>query len=165
MNIFLEEIEIEEIHPVEISEDRGLVIQPHKPLGEVIRTPELVKELAAIDGIETSARESANLHGIGKTAVNRYSNGNGFDDEDARARVLSVKNQIADVAVTKLMDTLNLLKPEDMGKPRDKIALLQSLGTLVERVTGKAGEEGKVLHLHLHSVDQKKEKDYDVIEA
>ena len=83
---------------------------------------------------------------------------------NAKERVLSKKYEIQDLAVVKLMDTLQLIKPATVTKTRDQIALLTGLSNLVDKITDKAGTPNQV-HLHLYAPNQKKESDYETIEG
>ena len=168
MNIFLEDHELEEIKPIEDGDDRGLVISPMTgSKGEVRQEiSEINKEIIAIDSIETTARKAAALHGVGKTNANRYANGKDVEPE-TRGRILSVKHNIQDVAIAKLMDTLNLIDPENVEKERDRIAIATGLSSVIEKMSDRAanGSDKPAVHLHLYSPNQKVEKDYDVIDV
>lgn len=163
MKIFLDPEDEVEIKPVLESDDKGLVILP-TPIIKPERHSDLQKELAAIDALDTSIRDAESVHGIARSSVARYANGEGLS-EDSQTRVMAHKYQIQDTAVAKLMQTLDLLDPTDLAKPRDKIALMTGLSQLIERTSGKNGEGNKTVHLHLYGPQQKKEKDYEVIEA
>jgi hypothetical protein len=63
------------------------------------------------------------------------------------------------------MDTLNLLDPSDIEKPRDKIALMAGLSNLVDKISSNEKEGARSVHLHLYAPKQKAEADYNVIEA
>lgn len=164
MNIFLNDDELEEVKPVSPSEDRGIVIPDNQgKRGE--NNSDLTKEIAAIDAMIIGPTKSAEINGIDVPSASRYSNGQNMS-ADSRALVLSKKYQIEDTAVTKLMETLNILNPNDLVKTRDKIAVINGLSNLVDRIADKSDNKGpQQVHLHLYAPNQKKESDYEVIDA
>jgi hypothetical protein len=169
MNIFLDDTELIEIRPVDETEDKGIVITPNKnPVGEVIERQEisdLRKEITAMDSIEMTARKSAEINGVGKSNAALYAKGEGLEG-DSRVRVLALRNNIQDVAIAKLMDTLNLLDPNLVEKERDKVAIMTGLSQVIEKLSpAKDSTDKPTVHLHLYSPTQKVEKDYDVIDA
>ena len=164
MNIFLDDSELTEIKPISESDDKGLVITP-KTGEKKQEISDLRKEITAIETIESTARRAAELHGVGKSSASLYAKGEGLSG-DARARVLGIRNDIQDLAITKLMDTLNLLNPEGVDKERDKVAIITGLSQVIEKLNPAKNENDKpVVHLHMYSPVQKVEKDYDIIEA
>jgi len=165
MNIFLEDDELIEIRPVDETEDKGLVITPNTGKTDRPEISELRKEIAAIDTIESTARRSAEINGIGKTNAAQYAKGEDVGEE-TRISILSRRNNIQDIAITKLMDTLNLLDPNLVEKERDKVAIMTGLSQVIEKLgPSKEGSDKPTVHLHLYSPTQKVEKDYDVIDA
>lgn len=163
MNIFLNDSELEEIKPVGESNDKGLVISPNNTRNEI---PDIVKEITAIDAINNGTREAARISGIPKSNVSAYANGRNISDPDIKARITATKYDIQDTAVAKLMETLNLINPHAVEKERDKITILNGLSNLVEKITENNQREGpQQVHLHLYAPNQKKESDYEVIEA
>lgn len=165
MNIFLEEDQLEEIKPLEPTEDKGVVINP--TVGERGEgKTELQKEIVALDTLEIGPSAAALISGVPASSASKYSQGKDMAPE-TRNTILSIKNDIKDLAVTKLMDTLNLLDPSDMDKPRDKIALLTAVSNLVDKIENKEkGDDGKpTVHLHLYGPKQKEVKDYATIDV
>ena len=162
MNIFLSEEEEIEIPAIGDSQDRGIVVTP----SYTKRTrSDLEKEIIAIDAIDNGAKAIAPIHDVNISQAGHYAAGDKMN-EDVKARIMGHKYNIQDAAVAKLMATLDLLDPNDLEKPRDKIALMTGLSNLVDKISDKRDDSGsKVLHLHLHSPSQKKETDYEVIEA
>ena len=164
MNIFLDDSELTEIKPINESDDKGLVISP-KVNEKRQEISELRKEITAIDTIESTARRAAELNNVGRSNAAKYANGEGLS-EDGRARVLGIRNNIQDLAVVKLMETLNLLNPEAVDKERDKVAIMTGLSQVIEKLSPAKNENDKpVVHLHMYAPKQKAEKDYDIIEA
>lgn len=162
MNIFLEEIP-EEIKPVERSEDNGLVITPEiGKRGEGVS--DLQKEIIGLDALIIGPSAAAELHGVPQSSASKYANGLDVKEE-TRLTILGERHKIEDKAVTRLLNTLDLLNPAELEKPRDKIALLGALGNVLDRFTSKEKEGTQVLHLHLHAPSQNKETDYETIEA
>ena len=168
MNIFLTDEELIEIRPVDQSEDKGIVIIPKTGEAGESRQEisDLRKEITAIDSINMTTREAAKLHGVGQTNASEYARGKGGLSENARINVLSIRNDIQDLAVTKLMETLNLLDPNLVEKERDKVAIMTGLSQVIEKLNPSKDNDGKpAVHLHLYSPTQKTEKDYTVIDA
>lgn len=166
MNIFLDETELEEIKPIAPTEDKGLVINPEVgKRGE--GNSDLVKEVVALDSILLGPSEAARINGVPQSSASKYADGKDIEDAETRTRIIATKNGIEDLAVTKLMETLNMLDPSDMEKPRDKIALMTGLSNLVEKVSSAKNEKegAKQVHLHLYAPNQKQESHYKVIEA
>lgn len=165
MNIFLEETELTEISPLTPSEDKALVINPTVGIrGEAIS--DIQKEITAIDALDIGPSRAAVINGVPQSSASKYKDGKDISNLDSRARVLSIKNEIHDVAITKLMDTLQLLNPEDAESPREKIAIITGLSKLVDDVSSKDRDGDKPqVHLHLYGPNQKKESDYEVIDV
>lgn len=165
MNIFLTEEELKEVKPLDPSEDKGLVINPTVGKREEGNS-DLVKEIAAIDAMVIGPSAAAIIHGVPQSSVSKYSNGKDIGNNEARARVMGMKYDIEDMAVAKLMTTLDIINPHDFDRPRDKIALVAGLSSLVDKISGKSNENDvKQVHLHLYAPNQKKEQDYEVIDA
>lgn len=169
MNIFLDD-EVEEVKPVAPSEDYGKQISPTRDIGDKRdgrptkeeERSDLAKELIAQDSLDMGVRAAANIHGIGKTTAANYTK-----ESDAKTRLIDQKFEIQNLAVAKLMQTLNLIDPSDVEKPRDRVAILNSLSQVVDKISN--GDDAKkgtgAVHLHLYAPPQKKESDYEVIDA
>lgn len=169
MNIFLDDTELEEIQPLKPTEDNGRVITPdrsntgRKPNEEA--PSDAIKEIMAMDALTLGARKAAEIHGLSKSAINTYTNGNHVGEE-SKARILDAKYKIQDVALTKLMSTLNLLDPTEEMSTKTKITVINGLGNLVDKLGDRSdGRTDRAVHLHLHAPPQKKETDYDVIDV
>jgi hypothetical protein len=165
MNIFLETTELKEIKPVGPSEDEAIVITPEVgKRGEEVS--DIQKEIVALDAIISGPAEAARINGVSQPSASKYKDTKDISNPDVRARINATKHQIEDKAVAKLMETLNLINPHAIDKPRDQIALVSGLSTLVEKISNKEHREGlQSVHLHLYAPNQKKEQDYEVIEA
>lgn len=162
MKLFIEEDELEEVSPIAESYDNALTIGGVKK--EVERHSELVKEITAIDAIDTSIRDAGSINGVSKSAAQEYANGNGMKEE-TRVNVLSYKHEIRDKAVAKLMDTLDLLNPHDTTKVSERLQMVDTMSKIVDRISSDNKEGKKSLVLHLHMPQQNKESDYKVIDA
>jgi len=165
MNIFLDESELTEIKPLEENKDKGLVINP-----EVGKRSEgasdLVKEITALDTLTIGPTLASQINGVPISSASKYSSGKDIGNNETRARVLGAKYDIEDLATTKLMDTLNLLDPRDCEKPKDKIALLNSLSSLVDKIGPKKEDNNSSqVHLHLYGPSQKRENQYETIDV
>lgn len=165
MKLVIDDDDLEEIKPVAISTDKGVVINPTQgKRGE--GTPDLVKEAVALDAIELGPTAAAMIHGVTVSSASRYADGKDVGDDETRARILSTRHEIQDVAIAKLMDTLNIIEPNELIKTKDKVMVLNSLSNLVDKIGEKNNPNGMgSVHLHLYAPAQKKETDYKVIDV
>ncbi len=165
MNIFLEEDETTEIKPIDESQDKAVVINPEVgKRGEGVS--DLAKEIIALDTLIIGSQEASKVHGVPQSSASKYSNGKDIADPNTRAAVLNTKYEIGNVAITKLMETLDLINPQMVDKPRDQIALVTGLSNLVEKITGGDKDKDRPeVHLHLYAPNQKQVKDYEVIDV
>lgn len=164
MNIFLNEDELEEVKPVCESEDRALVIPDNTgKRGEAVS--DLVKEITAIDAINIGPTKAAEINGVPESSASKYSNGMDISNPDTSARVIAHKFQIQDTAVAKLMQTLNLVQPERLETVKSQMLVINGLSQLVERIAPKEKEGPQQVHLHLYAPNQKKESEYEIIDA
>jgi hypothetical protein len=152
----------DDIAPVKESSDRGIVILPVKPTGrpknEDIRS-DVIKEMIVEDSEVIGQKEASFLHGV-----------NGRTIRDWKSKIEEpqfTKQQIEELATSKLMQTLLALDPDGVDKERDRITIINGLSQVIERVGDpKKDKEGsKVLHLHLYDPGRKKESDYEVIDV
>lgn len=165
MNIFLTEEELVEIKPLEETKDKGLVINPAVGKRED-NNIDLVKEITALDTLSIGSVAASKINGVPQSSASKYSNGKDISNIDARARINSAKYEIEDTAVSKLMETLQLINPHEIEKTRDKIALISGLSSLVDKISGNNDKEGKVqVTLNLYAPNQRKENEYETIEA
>lgn len=154
----------------ENSEDKGLVVpeihpNPGRPTKEDARSDK-IKEIIAEDVITLGAREAAMIHGVTERNASEYAQGDHVAKE-VRDRILDRKMMIKDLALGKLLDTVELIDPNNVEKEKDRVAILSGLSQVFERLEDKKDQGGtKVLHLHLYDPGRKKESDYgDVIEV
>ena len=160
--------EPEEIKPVKDSEDKGIVITPERNGGRLTKDKEredIVKAIIAEDTIELGKESAAVLHGVSPASASRYSRGEGIKDPDVKAGIIAQRHGIENVAIAKLMDTLDLLDPHSIEKETDKVKIATGLATVIEKITGgdKRGGNTQVVHLELHAPKQKSESDYETI--
>ena len=125
---------------------------------------EISKEIIADDAIKLGPGLAGQIHGVSAPSASKYANGLDIKDEDAKARILSKKHNIADVATAKLMDTLGLIDPNDIEKPMDKVRAAAMLSGIVEKITEK-GKSGNTIELHLYSPKQGRIENYEVIDV
>lgn len=164
MNIFLDDKELEEIKPVKESDDKGLVISPNHTGSEPER-PDIIKEIIANDAAELGRKQAAEIHGVSERSVSRYSAGERVS-EDTKSRILDRKHEIQNIAVTKLMQTLNLLDPNSLESEKDKVTVMNGLSQVLDRLGDNGSKSGdRAIHLHMTLPTMKKETDYDVIEV
>jgi hypothetical protein len=127
---------------------------------------DLVKEITAIDSINIGPTEAAKINGVPVSSASKYGNGQDIATEEVRTRVLQTRYEIQDTAIAKLMQTLEILNPNDFEKPRDKIALVTGLSQVVDKISDKRGDGDKPqVHLHLYGPNQKKESEYETIDV
>lgn len=159
-----EEIDLKPI--IVESDDRGKVITPSVGIRDTPNRDELTKEIIAIDAIELGVNAAAKLHGIDHASTSRYKDGIHIQDEDAKTRILSRKHGIADTAVAKLMETLNMFDPSDLEKPMDKIRAAKDLASIVDHMSPQNKNEGNgEIHLHMYSPKQRPMKEFEVIDV
>jgi predicted transcriptional regulator len=166
MKMILEDNEVEEILISDIvkSDDRGLVIEKGKtgPKNEK-HHEEIKKEIAAIDSLTMSQIEAGRINGITQSGVSGYINGRNVDEE-TRNNILSIKHKIADKAITKLMDTLDLFNPNGIEKQVDIARAAGQIAGIVERISGKSSSDNSI-HLHLHAPRMRTLDSYKVIDV
>lgn len=158
------------IKPLNDSDDNSIAIiqgeneGKHRPGADEKRSDE-VKEIIAEDVMTLGAREASLVHGVSERTAYAYSNGKQMGEE-SKARVLDQKHEIKNLALTKLMSTLNLLDPEAVEKEKDRVAIMTGLSKVVDVMEGREVKEGaKVLHLHLYDPGRKKEADYKTLDV
>jgi hypothetical protein len=169
MNIFMEDDDLKEIPAVPPSEDLGRVIVPTQGKREE-EISILQKEIAALDAQLIGPTEAARIHDVSIPSASKWSNGKDMGKEDeVRSRILSRKFDIQDTAVTKLMETLDILDPSDLVKTREKVMVINSLGNLVDKMTARNEVPAAAVHLHMYMPNQKAITDYgkviDVIDS
>jgi hypothetical protein len=158
------------IKPLNGNDDHGKIITngenegKHRPTKDEKRD-DTIKELIAEDVLTLGAREASLIHGVGIKTAQAYSNGKQMG-EDSKAKVLNQRHEIENLAVTKLMQTLELLDPDNVEKERDRVTIMTGLSKVLDSITEKKKDTGsQVLHLHLYDPGRKSEKDYDVIDV
>lgn len=164
MKLILDDSEIQELTIEEVvrTNDRGVVHTPSNNAGP--NKSDLVKEITALDTIEFGCKIAGEINGVAHNSASKYGNGKDIGNEELRTQILSTKYDIADKAVTKLMETLELFEPSAMDNPNHIIRAAAQLSTIVEKVSGKE-EKSQSVHLHLYAPTQRKVKDYEVIDV
>jgi hypothetical protein len=126
---------------------------------------EITKEIIANDALVYGASKAAELNGVVQSSASKYKDGMDIKDENAKARILTKKYDIADVATTKLMDALGLIEVRDIEKPLDKIRAASMLSNIVEKVTERSDKGGNTIQLHLYAPKQREVSKYEVIDV
>ena len=169
MNIFIEDEEIEEIKIEDLlrkSEDKGKVIIKSENQGKRGEGEDnLTKEITAYDAMNIGASRASEINSVPISSASKYANGKDIDDDETRTRVLATKYDIADKAVARLMDTLNLFDPTAMEKQTDIIKAAGTLAGIVERVSVREKSAGNEVHLHLYAPKQNKIEKYQIIDV
>ena len=163
MKLLIEDDEIIEKPILVESNDRGLVIRDRTgERGE--GKDELTKEIIANDALIFGPSSAAKIHGVPASSASKYKDGLDLK-EDTRSRVLDRKSGIADSAVNKLLESLELFNPSDIEKPLDQVRAAQSLATIVEKMTPNSKQGENEIHLHLYAPKQRPLKEYAVIDV
>lgn len=164
MKFIIEDDDVEIVEPIRETPDAGLIHLPTNTGNEVPRYTEEQKEKIANDVLNgMSGKEAAAIYGVSQPLANSYARGEGMSS-DVRTRVLSKKYDIQDHAVTKLMDTLNLLNPSQL-RTKDQIQLMNGLAGVIDKMSEKGPVMPSKVELHLYAPNQKKESEYEVIEG
>ena len=166
MKILLDDNELDEIKIEDIvkSADNG-VVKFVAGRGEKKNVDDLQKEITAHDAIESGQENAGKINGVSQEAASRYERGQHLS-EDARSRVLNHKHQIADIAITKLMDSLNLFDPSQIEKQRDLVDAASKMAGIVDKIQGQNGKNtGNQVVLNLYGPRQKELRDYEVVEV
>lgn len=137
--------------------------------GRPKETNELTRELAALDHVmgNGTQAEIAKVHGISQEAISSYSNGRvgARVDDDLKARVNQVRYDIADLATSKIMTTLELFAPHSLEQ-KELPGAAMKMASVLEKISGKNKDEGnQQVHLHFYAPTQKKEHEYKIIEV
>lgn len=134
---------------------------------------DLSRELAVLDVASgnMSAKHAAEVHGMSQPYLSSSLRGQTSPDapvdEELKAKVSAVRHQIEDVAVAKLMNTLNLFEPSALEQ-KDLPGAATKMAKVIDTIVGRAdkGSDGKPqVHLHLHAPRQKSESAYTIIEV
>ena len=166
MNIFSDDDDVKEVLIEDIvkSEDNGKIILP--TIGDRGEGKDnLTKEIIAHDALVLGPSEAARIHGIDQASASRYKDGKDIADPDTRANVLATKNNIADKAIAKLMDSLNLFDPNLIEKPIDHAKSAAILAGVVEKMTQSGKNTGQQVILNLYAPKQRPMSEYQVIEV
>lgn len=165
MKLIIQDDEVEE-KPILIDDtDRGIVIRP--TIGERgNEIDSLTKEIIANDAIEVGITKAAEIHGVSTYSASRYKDGEDIGkDEDVRSRVLAKRHGIADLAVSKLMESLNLFNPSNIEKPRELISAARDLAAISKDMAGDSKSGDREIHLHLYSPKQRPLNEYTIIDV
>lgn len=165
MKLIIEDSEIDEKPILIKSEDRGKIIVPS--IGERGKgLDELRKEIIAHDTIEVGPTRAAEIHGITTESAFRYGNGEQIKDEDAKTRILSRKHGIGELAVTKLMQTLNMFDPNGLENQKDIVRAAKDLSSIAESMTPSSKNSGDgEIHLHMYAPKQRPMREFEVIDV
>ena len=171
MKLTIDDSEIKELKISDVvkSNDSGIVITKNehavRERGEG-RTEEQ-KEIIANTAIELGSTKAAEIHGTSQRLADGYSKGEHIKNEDARARILSKRHDIADVAVTKLMETLGLIQPDNFEKESDKVKAAAALANVVDKLS-PATDRNKgdsQVQIVFYNPGQKDLREYKVIDV
>ncbi len=146
--------------------DRGKVIIKGEFLGDRDKgKSNFEKEITALDAIEYGPSQAAIINNVPQSSASKYHDGLDIKDEETRTRVLNTRHNIANKAVSKLMDTLNLFDPNCLEKQMDIVKAAGTLSGIVERVSMNGKNVGNSVTLNLYAPKQNKLEKYDVIDV
>ena len=145
------------------SSDRAITIVKGENVGKRgVENSEITKEIVANDSLELGTVKSAQINNVSQTEASYYQNGKHMSEE-TKTKILDKKYNIQDTAVTKLMETLNLIDPSALEKQTDIIRAAGQLASVVEKVSGNNKGDQTNVQLIFYSPKQKKESDYEII--
>lgn len=169
MNIFIDDNEVEEklISDVVKSFDTAIITIKGENVGKRDEgKDDLTKEIIANDAIVLGSQVASRIHGVPQSSASKYKDGLDIADDDTRTRVLATRHNIADTAVAKLMETLNMFRPDAIDKQVDVIKSASMLAGIVEKISVKDGKNGgNEVHLHLYGPKQNKIDRYETIDV
>lgn len=132
--------------------------------------PQVVRNVVGIISQDESARSVGAAFGIGKSAVNDYSNGQvGQESNPELKTIIQQKREDAeDVAISNLMACLQLIpsKLEGAKKVTDLSKVAKDMSSIAQNLRPKEEKEKEGgIHFHIHAPRQKSLDDYEVIDA
>lgn len=126
---------------------------------------DLTKELVAHDAIALGTSRAAEIHNVPQSSASKYKDGKDIADDETRARVLSTRHNIADLATTKLMESLNLFDPTSFDKQSDLVRAAGTLANIVDKVAGRNDKGGAEVKLILYGPKQVNINQYETIDV
>ena len=130
----------------------------------------LTVEMAGLDCLTLPQKEVARIHNLSGPSVHNYQEGkktgNGAVDLDLKAKILDNRFKIQNVAVTKLMESLNLFDPNACEDQKELMGSASKLAGIVDKISGDSKEknENKV-QIIMYQPRLKSVNDYEVIEV
>lgn len=134
--------------------------------GEAVNN--VIREMAAIDSLVIGQKKSSELHGLNHNTVSDATRGEISDrvDPDLKASVDNQRYKIRDLAVSKLMNTLDLFRPDGLENQMEVVTAASKLSKVVVDMEAKDNKDkGPQVQVILFNPRQKNESAYDVIEA
>lgn len=130
----------------------------------------LTRQLAALDSLSVGESRAALIHDVPQPSVHAYKEGKHTNagevvDEELKNTVLSVKHQIENKAVTKLMSTLELFDPIGLENQMEVVTAAGKLANIVEKMGTKDNKNGPQVILHLYETRMKKVEEYETIDV
>jgi hypothetical protein len=168
MELIIDEEEIKEItldNFINPNDHAKIIIPKDNSREGIPNRDDLTKEIIAYDAIALGPKVAGEINGVDISSAARYEKGEHIANEDSKARILTKKYDIADVATTKLMDALGLIEVRDIEKPLDKIRAASMLSNIVEKVTERSDKGGNTIQLHLYAPKQREVSKYEVIDV
>lgn len=169
MNIIVQEEDLKEITIEDAikSNDRAQIIikgeyvgKRHEGVGDI------EKEIVAHDALTLGATRAAAIHNVPQSSASKYKDGLDIANEETRARVLTTRHSIADLATTKLMESLNLFNPNAIEKQEDLVRASASLANIVDKIAGNdKNKGGPTVQLILYGPKQAPVSKYKVIDV
>jgi transcriptional regulator with XRE-family HTH domain len=127
----------------------------------------IVREMVALDAIDLRQKDVAVLHGVTQSTVSDSENGKVGDrvDVELKAKVNNKKFQIKDLAVSKLMSTLDLFQPQGLENQMEVITAASKLSGIVEKLEEKQADKGNAVNIVFYNPRQNVESKYDTIDV
>lgn len=142
----------------------GSTLEDHR--GKAVNN--LTREMAAIDSLTIGQKKSSIIHELNHNTVSDATRGEISDrvDSDLKAAVDNQRYKIKDMAVSKLMNTLDLFRPDALENQMEVVTAASKLSKIVVDLEAKDNKDkGPQVQVILFNPRQNTEAKYDVIEA
>lgn len=150
------------------------VVHIERGRGSVKEVPQSIRAFIAGESLNGArAQELSEAFNISESSISAYKNGAtstasyNKPDENLKANVDSIKEQISDRAQKKLRIALNALTKDKMqeSSARELSGVAKDMAVIVEKMTPKTSNDDVQVVLHLHGPKMKRVEDYEVIDV
>jgi len=128
----------------------------------------ITREMIALDALVMPQKDVAVLHDVPQSLVSNAVNGmvNRREDEELKAKINDKKYQIKDLAVSKLMSTLDLFNPAGLDSQLEVVAAADRLANVVNKMEDRnTNLLGPQVNIVFYNPRQQNENTYDIIEV